>query len=66
MAWPEREASIPTLAQGGKLSVGKIRSVELLGNRGRLKFTQDENALRVTLPAEKPSDHAVCFKIAGA
>jgi alpha-L-fucosidase len=66
MGWPEREASIPTLAQGGKLSVGKIRSVELMGNRGRLKFTQDENALRVMLPAEKPSDHAVCFKIAGA
>ena len=66
MGWPEREASIPALALGGKLSVGKIRSVELVGNRGKLKFTQDESALRVTLPPEKPSDHAVCFKIVGA
>jgi hypothetical protein len=31
---------------------------------GRLKFTQDEQSLRATLPPEKPSDHAICFKIA--
>jgi alpha-L-fucosidase len=57
---------IPTLALGGKNQVGKIRGVDLLGHRGKLKFTQDEQSLRVTLPPEKPSEHAVCFKIAGA
>ena len=56
MGWPEREAVIPTLAEGGKLGVGKIRSVELLGHRGKLKFTQDRQGLRVALPPEKPSD----------
>jgi alpha-L-fucosidase len=66
MGWPEREASIPTLALGGKLNVGKIRSVELLGHRGKLKFTQDEQSLKVMLPTERPSDHAVCFKVQGA
>ena len=66
MGWPEHEAVVPTLALGGKNQVGKIRSLELLGHRGKLKFTQDEQSLRVTLPPEKPSDHAICFKIVGA
>ena len=66
MGWPEREAEIATLALGGKTGVGKIRSVELLGHKGKLKYTQDERSLRITLPPEKPSDHAVAFKILGA
>jgi len=66
MGWPEKQAVIPTLGQGGKLQVGKIRAVELLGHKERLQFTQDESALTVQLPAEKPSDHAVTLKIAGA
>ena len=66
MGWPDREAVVPTLALGGKHEVGKIRSVALLGHRGNLKFTQDEQSLRVTLPPEKPSDHAICLKIVGA
>jgi alpha-L-fucosidase len=66
MGWPEKEAEIATLASGGKLEVGKIRSVELLGHRGKLKFVQDERSLRITLPPEKPSEHAVGFKIVGA
>jgi alpha-L-fucosidase len=64
MGWPEREATIPTLALGGPNQVAKIRGVELLGNKGKLKFTQDEQSLRVTLPPQKPSEHAICFKIA--
>jgi len=66
MGWPEKQAVIPTLGQGGKLQVGKIHAVELLGHKERLQFTQDENALTVQLPASKPSDHAITLKIAGA
>ncbi|HMC60747.1 MAG TPA: alpha-L-fucosidase C-terminal domain-containing protein, partial [Candidatus Solibacter sp.] len=71
MGWPEKEAVVPTLALGGKLGagkpgVGKIRSVELLGYKGKVKFTQDEIALKVELPQERPCDHAVTLKIAGA
>jgi alpha-L-fucosidase len=66
MGWPEKQAVIPTLAQGGKLQVGKIHAVELLGHKERLQFTQDENALTVQLPDAKPSDHAITLKIAGA
>jgi alpha-L-fucosidase len=65
MGWPEREAVIPALAIGGKLEVGRIRGVELLGHRGKLQYAQDERSLRITLPPEKPSEHAVAFKITG-
>ncbi|HUB35061.1 MAG TPA: hypothetical protein VMA31_18625, partial [Bryobacteraceae bacterium] len=63
---PEREAVIPTLALGGKLGVGKIHNVELLGHKGRLKFSQDQAALKIELPPAKPSEHAVAFKVIGA
>jgi alpha-L-fucosidase len=57
---------IPTLALGGTNLVAKIRTVDLLGHRGKVKFIQDEQSLRVTLPPDKPCDHAICFKIVGA
>ena len=67
MGWPDgKEAVVPTLALGGKLAVGKIRNVELLGHKGKVKFTQDESALKVELPREKPSDYAITLKIVGA
>jgi len=64
MGWPDKEASIPSLALGGPNSVPKFRNVELLGHKGKLSWTQDAAAFKVQLPAEKPSDHAVAFKIA--
>jgi alpha-L-fucosidase len=66
MGWPGKEASIPALALGGKNSVPRIRNVDLLGHKGRLKWTQDAATFKVELPAEKPSDYAVTFKIAFA
>jgi alpha-L-fucosidase len=64
MGWPEKEASIPALALGGKNSVPKIQNVALLGYSGKLQWTQNEQGFRVQLPETKPSDHAVTFKIA--
>jgi alpha-L-fucosidase len=66
MGWPGKEASIPALALGGKSSVPRIRNVELLGHKEKLKWTQDAGTLKVELPAEKPSEYAVTFKIAFA
>jgi alpha-L-fucosidase len=64
MGWPGKEASIPTLALGGTKSVPKFRNVELLGHKGKLKWTQDAGTLKVELPEEKPADYAVTLKIA--
>ena len=67
MGWPDSAMqAIPQLALGGNPGAGKIRRVELLGHKGNLKFTQNETALSVELPREKPSDYAVTLKIEGA
>ena len=65
MGWPQQQAVIAPLALQGSLNVGKIENVELLGNRGRVQWSQDNSGLKISLPAEKPCDHAVVFKIAG-
>ena len=57
MGWPEKEAVVPDV--GGM----KVRQVELLGHKGTLRFTQDAAGLKVTLPPDKPSDHAVTLRI---
>src|SRR5262249_21570428 len=53
MGWPEKEIAIRALAGGSK-----IRSVELLGFKGKLKWVQDETGLKVQFPAVRPCDHA--------
>ena len=65
MGWPGQQAVIPSLATTAKQGVGKIKNVELLG-AGKMKFTQDETALKVQLPEKQPSEHAIAFKIIGA
>jgi alpha-L-fucosidase len=73
-SWPGETAVITTLATGpsaaakfpdGKLPEGKIASVTMLGHKGNLKFTQDADGLKVTLPADKPCDYAYTLKITG-
>jgi len=65
MGWGGKEAVIPSLATSAKQGVGNIQNVELLG-AGKLPFTQDESGLKVQLPQNQPSEHAITFKIAGA
>ena len=64
MGRPEKEASIPALALGGKNAVPKIRNVDLLGHRGKLAWTQDEAGFRIPMPDQKLSDHAITLRIA--
>lgn len=64
MGWPERQATISALGSKSETDAGKILNVELLGSQGALKWTQGESAVTISLPESKPSDHAVCFRIA--
>jgi alpha-L-fucosidase len=66
MGWPEKEAVVHALGTASPQSPPKIAHVELLGYRGRLKWTQKSDGLRVEMPAEKPSDFAVTLKVAFA
>jgi hypothetical protein len=45
------------------LSTGGISDVQLLGAGQKLKWSQDGNALKIELPAEKPCKYAFVFKI---
>jgi alpha-L-fucosidase len=66
MGWPEYQAVIKPLATHTALRVGKIQNVELLGFDGKLDWTQDDAGLKVLMPAEKPCDYAIAFKVTGA
>lgn len=46
-------------------SVGKIKSVELLGNTGKLTFTQNESGLNVQLPNKDFGDLPFALRIKG-
>ncbi len=54
---------VRSLANGKSLS--KIKSVELLGSKGKLSFTQDETGLHVQLPAPAGGDYPFVLKIRG-
>jgi len=64
MDWPQKPARIDVLGLKSEHPPGRIRHVELLGYKGKLKWSQDESALTVQLPEQKPCDHAVAMKIA--
>jgi alpha-L-fucosidase len=65
MGWPNQQALIAPLAFPGKLDVGKVGKVDLLGYAGTLQWVQDASGLKILLPLQKPCDHAVAFRIAG-
>lgn len=61
LSWTGENATIKSLATGK--AFGKIKSVELLGNKARLKFVQNENGLAVTMPSTRIGEHAFVLKI---
>ena len=66
MGWPEYQTVIRPLATNTGLRVGKIQNVELLGFGGKIEWSQDNSGLKVMMPAQKPCDHAIVFKVVGA
>ena len=66
MGWPEKEAVVKSLTTKSDVAPFKVKNVELLGFRGKVKWTQDENGLTVQMPQQKPSDHAIGLKVFGA
>jgi alpha-L-fucosidase len=61
--WPEKEIVLTSLAAKNSLE-GKVENVSLLGG-GKLDFAQDENGLKVRLPATAPCQYAYVLKITG-
>jgi alpha-L-fucosidase len=67
LGWPDDEKIvIKSLANTDAAGVNKIKRVELLGHKGKLKFTQTTEGLTVELPGEKLSDLTCSLKITGS
>jgi alpha-L-fucosidase len=66
MGVPEKEVVFPHLGTKSEQKPGKIQNVQLLGFKGKLQWKQAEAGLKIQMPAQKPCDHAVVFKVAGA
>ena len=67
LGWPDAgKFVIQSLAKTDDASVNQIKRVELLGHKGKLKFTQTADGLVVELPGEKLSDLTCSLKISGS
>jgi len=62
--WPSEEAVITSLATTN-FPAGKIKTVTMLGAKGKLEFTQDDIGLKVKLPATAPCKYSYVLKITG-
>jgi alpha-L-fucosidase len=66
LGWPENnQMIIRSLARTDDPKQNEIKRVELLGHKGRLKFSQTANGLLVELPREKLSDLTCALRITG-
>jgi alpha-L-fucosidase len=61
-AWPGEQAVITSLAKGAMAADGPIK-VELLGHDGALESTQDEQGLKITMPANQPAGGANFYSL---
>ncbi len=66
MGWPASGTfTVRTLASDAPGIKGTVSSVRLLGSKEKVKWTRDATGLVVTLPAQKPGEHAYVLKIQG-
>ncbi len=65
MGWPStNEIIIKPLATNNAQQTGKIENVALLGY-GNVQFTRNNEGLKVSLPSQKPCEHAFTLKLSG-
>jgi alpha-L-fucosidase len=66
MGWPQSGVlTLRTLASNAQGIVGDVSTVRLLGVKKSLQFKRTDQGLEVTLPEEKPCEHAWILKIEG-
>jgi alpha-L-fucosidase len=63
--WPGSEVVVPAMGTASAQSPSKVQAVALLGGPMKLKFKQEPEGLRVSLPEQKPgaSDIGITLKI---
>jgi alpha-L-fucosidase len=63
LGWPTNGVRVPSLGKSASLLDGKIRKIELLGTKEKIKWKQTDDALVIAQPKNKPNDFAVVYKI---
>jgi alpha-L-fucosidase len=63
LGWPTNGASIKSLGKSDRLLDGKIRKIELLGSKEKIRWKQTADALVIAQPKNQPNDFAVVYKI---
>jgi alpha-L-fucosidase len=63
MGAPGKETIVSALKTGGQYDVGKIVNAEMLGHKGKIKWSQNEAGLKVELPQSTTGEHAVAVKV---
>ncbi|SMP43763.1 alpha-L-fucosidase [Neorhodopirellula lusitana] len=67
LKWPEEGSiTVRTLASDSEFYPQEIGAVSMLGSDVTLKWSRDENGLKVQLPAEHPSEFAYVLKVTEA
>jgi alpha-L-fucosidase len=62
LKWSEQ----PLLISSVTPDAMKVESITMLGHKGLISFTQNEQGLKITFPSEKPCEFAYTFKIKGS
>ena len=66
LAWPETgKLTIKTLGKKQTAIKGDISGIQLLGSDAKLEYSREDKGLVVTLPSQKPCEHAWVLKIKG-
>jgi len=67
LAWPETgTVTITSLSSTSGLFRREIANIEVLGSQEEAQWTRDARGLTVALPAQRPCEHAVAFRISPA
>lgn len=61
LKWPAETSLIKALS----ISIGKVKTVKLLGHNQSISFSQDEAGLRINFPVKKFGEHAWVLKMGG-
>lgn len=63
LGWPAEDVKIRSLDMTANLLQRTISRVRMLGSEETLQWSHEPDFLAVTLPRERPCDHAVVFEI---
>jgi len=62
----EGQIELPALGLKSKNRPKKIQTIKLIGSDEQVEFSQGDDKLLLTVPANRPNPYAATFKISGA